>query len=119
MAIQNKDDWWELVDTHWQNLIEIFGMFLPMYKPAPKSLYTEVSETNPQVAKNSWLDVERCKHERDNEKLRQYLFAAWESAPDNHSIHSIASWGVLCDLLSEDWVFQPEEPTPVDNTTER
>lgn len=109
-APTTADEWWELVDNQWEFLLEIFGQFLPMYKEAPESLYTEVSPTNPKVANTAWDDVENCKAKRNHEKLRQYLFACWESAPDNSSIHSIPGWGSLCDLLSESWVFENQNP---------
>lgn len=33
----------------------------------------------------------------------------WHSLPDSASIHSLPRFGLLCDLCSEAWIFQPDE----------
>lgn len=103
------DEWWENVSADWDNLCEIFGRFLPMHEPAPADLHSKISPTNPQVSKTAWQDIEVCRANKNWEKLHQYLYAAWESAPDKGWIHELQGWNTLCDLLSEEWVFHDEE----------
>ena len=40
-------------------------------------------------------------HSSDPNKIGKFLQLAWEKAPDKAWIHSIPSWGILCDLCSD------------------
>ena len=93
-------EWWTNVKTYWADLFEIFWIYLPM---------DEYGDRDGNVLVNSLAEhVTRLKEEQDPE-LARYFSAAWAAAPDNRSIHSIPSWGVLCDLCSESGVLYDDE----------
>ncbi len=83
---RTKEEYWNIVDAHWENLYNIMVRYLP----------------KDQLAK------------ADNFRLNKdpaivHLFNdAWWNAPDNRSIHAIPSWYVLCDLCSESYLLQDE-----------
>lgn len=102
--IKTINDWWENVDTYWSQLQSILWQFLPM---AGMEIITGCGEVKPSTIRMA-QEVDRLKRERDR-LLGYYFEAAWESAPNKPEIHFIPGWGVLCDLCSEQWVFEPEE----------
>lgn len=79
----NKEEYWNIVDQHWENLYNILHMYLPQ-KDLAKADNFRLSK-NPEISN---------------------LFnKAWENAPDIRGIHSIPSWYVLCDLCSGSYVL--------------
>lgn len=105
MNIRTPSDWWALLDTHWPNLLGIArAVGAPLSGFAPElqgdNISTEVL----------LIFIERAKVNRDHEKMSYFLQLCWGAAPDEPGIHSWPSWGVLCDLCSEAWVFDPDEP---------
>lgn len=81
-----KEEYWQLVDQHWQDLYNILAMFLPKEQLA--------------TADNLRL--------QQDPQLSHLFNEAWWNAPDSPSIHSIPSWYVLCNLCSESYVLMEE-----------
>lgn len=104
MSPTTKAEWWSLVNEHWDNLWEIFLMFVPNHDfDWGSDVFVESKE--PDVL----TKIQRAKEARDGHALARHLNAAWATAPDDRSIHSIPSWGVLCDLCSEEYVLYQDE----------
>jgi predicted N-acyltransferase len=80
---KTKEEYWLLVDAHWEDLYNILFSFLDK---------NELSKAdNLRLTKNSDLS---------------FLFQhAWENAPDSKSIHYIPGWNILCNLCSESYVL--------------
>lgn len=96
---KTKDEWWNNVDVAWDDLLDIMYMFLPMngVDDYDRSILPHTLEK----------EIRYCRKNRDS-KLARYFNAAWWIAPDHPSIHQIPSWGVLCDLCSEEYVLYEE-----------
>lgn len=54
------------------------------------------------------VTLEKLRETRDP-KMARMLNLCWLAAPDREYIHSWPSWGVLCDLCSEEWCLDPEQ----------
>ena len=104
MDIYTPEDWWYVVDKYWDNLLGIMERFLPMNEVATDNQY----EDGRLLGYTVRTDVLFSKKTRDWERLKRYLWLAWDRAPDTRGIHDIPGWYDLCDLLSEDWVLAPE-----------
>lgn len=76
---QTMEEWWFLVDHHWENLLSIVQRFFP----------------------NGAQKAEEAKEERNGHILLSCMNEAWWKAPDEPSIHSIPDWGQLCNLCSD------------------
>src|SRR5579859_1564173 len=104
MTIETPSDWWACVDRYWPQLRAILYRFIPMDKNEGydgEILLFPLSK-----------HIEELKEQR-NQDLARYFNAAWGAAPDDPSIHRIPGWGMLCDLCSEEWVFnEPPEVCP-------
>lgn len=83
----NREEYWQIVEEHWDNLKDILDRFLPAE----------------DVAKAEQMRTDK------NRELAHLFNDAWFNAPDNRSIHSIPSWHVLCDLCSESYVLYDED----------
>jgi hypothetical protein len=95
-GINTPDDWWALVDHHWVALVAILLMF---ETPDEKKSLEELAD-KPLAARAT-----AYKRERNGNKLARLFNTAFHNAPDHASIHKIESWGVLCDLCSEEGVL--------------
>lgn len=85
MKIETSADWWYIVETKWDQLLNILKNYL---------------------SPNDIEDAEKAKIKRNWETLHHYFEEAWWHAPDNRSIHYIPGWFDLCDLCSEVGVFE-------------
>ena len=86
----NKEEYWQLVDRHWADLINIVCVY------------------NPDK-------VEEAANYRLNQdpKIDKIFQDTWWSAPDSLSLHYIPSWNILCNLCSEAHVLFDEEGNPL------
>lgn len=100
MVPTTKDEWWQLLEDRWEQISDILHMFLPMWEHHD-IWYTPTVPSMDGVVEN--LRIFR------NPEIARYLNAAWASAPDDSSIHSIPGWGALCNLCSEEWCLYEEE----------
>lgn len=94
MNLTNEEEWWQALNDNWDRLLGILYRFIPM------SQYLDYKQEITMIPMGQ--TIESLKQNRDPQIVR-YLNAAWMSAPDNISIHSIPGWGLLCDLCSEEW----------------
>lgn len=111
MTIHTPEDWWNLVDKYWTQLVDIMCKYLPMDDPThvePGVADSPLLMSSTTMTVTGYQDVIASKESRDHYRLLRYFNGAWRMAPDDRSIHSIPGWGVLCDLCSEDWVFNSE-----------
>lgn len=104
--INTQEDWWEAVDENWDDLLDVFYRYLPMTMAAANNgalaKAMNINALNPMSVEGAAC---RAYEEANYEAMKILLFAAWERAPDSESIHDVKGWDVLCDLLSEEWVF--------------
>ena len=85
---ETPEQWWALLEQHHSNI----EMIIERYNVGKLSAFRNA------VKERNWVVASSA------------MNTAWFNAHDNASIHSIPSWGVLCDLCSETWVF-PRETT--------
>lgn len=86
--IESEKDWWAVLEENKEDLVKIVHQFNP--PEMEEQLHSAILQKN------------------SSEALR-VLHIAWFNAPDEPGIHRIPGWGILCDLLSEGWVFNPDE----------
>ena len=98
--IRTSDDWWGLVDLHWANLFAIIGDHMQMTHAAYE---VPGNASSAPTGRDIATELVRLKECRDM-RLARYFFAAWSMASESYA-WSVGSWGVLCDLLSEEWVL--------------
>ena len=87
MAPTTEKEWIELLEQYRVNLLSIVGEFTP----------------------ERGSEFSRSMDEQDWPTTIHLMNLAWFAAPDVPELHRIPGWGVLCDLCSESWVFEPEE----------
>lgn len=87
----NKEEYWNVVNSHWDNLYSILVRFLSI---------EEIEDAND------------CRKNR-NPEMASLFNEAWANAPDERSIHSIPDWHILCDLCSESYVLYESEENNV------
>ena len=102
--IHNADDWWHIVDLHWEGLIEIASQFMDMLHPAYD---TPGDATSEPTGRDILGEMEYLK-EGHGKRLVRYFQAAWALAPDSYA-YSHPTWGVLCDLCSEEWALHVDD----------
>ena len=107
MIIKNKEDWWNLLDIHWDNIKDIVFHHLDPNAPAYE---IPGNSESPLTGRLLFLELEHLKSKRDP-KIHRYLNVSWCMASDAYA-WSVPSWGPFCDLCSENWVFDEE---PLDN----
>jgi hypothetical protein len=101
MEIKNIETYWQVVDQHWDNLLSIIGHHLDFRHPA----YEEPGQSDsPMTGRNILDEILFLKQSRDR-KLVRYFSGVWCLASDNYA-WSVPRWGILCDLCSEEWVFE-------------
>lgn len=96
MSIKTPEDWWTLFDALYarKSFEEIASN---IYGTAP---HFSVTTKMLGVAKDL----------RNHDIAVEVLNTMWNDAPDKPYIHEWRDWGNLCNLCSECWVFNPEEP---------
>jgi hypothetical protein len=96
----NKEEWWKSLEENWDNILHIFYQFLPMHEHCDyKNNITAIPLSS---------TIQNLKNTRNSE-IARYLNRAWAAAPDHISIHSIPSWGELCDLCSEEYCLYEDK----------
>jgi len=109
MIIKTQSDWWQVVDDYFHWLLAIVAHHMDISSPA----YDKPGDsTSKPTGRNIFEELEHLKTVRDP-KLCRYFAATWGMASDAYA-YSVPGWGALCDLCSEEWVFQqvPTEDEP-------
>ncbi len=99
--ITNKETYWQTVDLHWDNLLKIIGHHLNLADFA----YENPGQSNSPLTGKSVLDEIIYSKQTRNQKLVRYFNGVWCLASESYAKSRVPSWGVLCDLCSEEWVF--------------
>lgn len=90
MDINTEVDWWVCLR---KNLERFDETFFHIYHDSKK-----------------YQELVKAARDNNHDAAHNLLEAAWSDAPDSRSIHGWPGWGDLCDLCSEYWVCDPEEP---------
>jgi len=110
MIIKTPNDWWVLVESHWQNILDIFDKVgAPLERNEnghwwANEIFTEAIRHEKSLIRT----LEDAKESEDHKTLHDLFQKAWIAAPDKKYIHSWPSWDIFCDLCSEIWVFDPD-----------
>jgi len=99
--IASKEDWWNLVDSTWDDLREIVFHHISPWAPAHEAPGDAASPRTGRIVED---ELEHLRATRDK-RLHCYLNVSWCMASDSYA-WSVANWGAFCDLCSESWVFQ-------------
>ena len=121
MRIETPAEWWAAVDEFKDFLVTLVADYHPCGprtgQPLPitalaAELACKVVEDQIKAEPDSGDPVDKFKaalEARDWELARRILSATWFGVPESRGAYGLPGFGVLCDLLSEDWVFDPEE----------
>ena len=107
VPIRNADDWWNLCEKRWTNILDIFAKVgAPMGRSEEDHWWSDKVGT-PSTHHDECLaqTLEDLKTARNHDALLRLFHQAWTAAPDDVLIHSWNGWFDLCDLCSEEWVF--------------
>lgn len=112
MSIVDSASWWGILNYRYNDIVAILHRFLPMGDFAhavPGDSATPVKVDSLGNPINGTRDFNEAVQKKDAPRVLAYLNGAWWHAPDKQWIHTIPSWSALCDLCSENWVFDEEE----------
>jgi len=101
--INNKEDWWKLLNDNWENIKEIIFHNLDPSKPT----FEEPGNSNSNPTGRFLYDELEFLRQNQDPKMHRYLNVSWCMSSDAYA-YSVASWGQFCDLCSESWVFEEE-----------
>jgi len=99
-TINNVGDWWAAVDGAWGDLTDIVAHHMDVFHPAYE---VPGDAKSPPTGRDIGDELTHLKTTRDR-RLARYFAAAWFMANEAYC-WSVPNWGTLCDLLSEEWVF--------------
>jgi hypothetical protein len=104
MKIDSLKAYWNAVDLQWDNLLDILSDQLDM-----DSLAFEKpgNPESPMTGRGVLAELIHLKKTRD-QRICRYFNAAWGLASEAYC-YSKPAWGLLCDLCSEEWVFNEVE----------
>lgn len=98
--IKNKLSWWH----GWTVLRAVLNDYFVRYNYLGRAI-EDIKDFEKSLAD---IPLENRTNE-SGERAAHLIERLWHSLPDSESIHSLPRFGLLCDLCSEAWVFQPEE----------
>jgi hypothetical protein len=108
MLIKTTDDWWLLVESHWQNILNIFAnVDAPLGTDENGHWWSD--EIGGKITRHEKALIEvllEARENGDHQTLHAFFEKVWVAAPDLKYIHSWPSWSIFCDLCSEYWVFE-------------
>lgn len=116
MSIDTKEDWWASCEKHWRNILDIFDRIGADMGRSEEAHWWADRMGEPDTHHEKCLvdTLEDYKLAKQHEPLIRLFNRAFHGAPDNDYIHTWKGWGAFCDLCSEEWVFQPEEPLTIE-----
>lgn len=104
VELNTAQDWWDLVDQHWGNLSAIILDQMDVFHDAYE--VPGDNKSNP-TGRDIGDEIEWLKKNRDTH-LARYFHAAWGLASESYA-WTRPSWGILCDLCSEEFVLYEEQ----------
>ncbi len=117
MRINTPDDWWELLDASWPDILNIFRRLVAL----DTYVWDETTSKDDLPLKHDHTllqELHNLRTARNHKQLHHWLERVWGAAPDKATIHEWNSWSALCDLCSEYQVAYPppmEQHLPEDN----
>ena len=112
MRIQSAEDWWNVCNKNWENILDIFHQVgAPMGRDEEDRWFPDAFG-KPTIEHPKCLvqTMEDFKQVKNGPPLVRLFNQAWFAAPDKPEIHSWPGWNDFCNLCSEEWVFNPEDP---------
>jgi hypothetical protein len=105
--IRNVDDWWKVCDDEWDNLMEIIAHTMDIFSPA-----YDIPGNNKSTptGKDINAELKHLKKTKDHDRLCRYFNAAWNLASEAYAAERVPGWLAMCDLCSEEWVFNENRP---------
>lgn len=103
-TIYDAEQYWQVVDAHWGNLLSIIAHHLDMCHPAYE---VPGNEKEPPTGRMIGAELEHLRKTR-NPLLGEYFAVVWCLASEAYA-WSVPSWAAFCDLCSERWVLEPDE----------
>lgn len=106
-VIRTAEDWWAETNARWQDILEIFGN---CGAPLDDTKWCDGIQEPATEHDETFVEMlTRLKDAKDGQALSRWFNLCWVAAPDRRDIHSWPSWGVFCDLCSENWVFEQDQ----------
>lgn len=102
--IRTRQDWWNAVEEHWDNLLNIIGDQIDLYSLATEQPGKYDSELTGRTILQELAILKNNK----NPKLVRYFAGAWCIASEAYA-WSKPSWGTLCELCSEEYLLYDED----------
>ena len=112
-TIDSASDWWETVERKWDQIVDLSFMWPNKFDPMALVPDYMVGDGITFVMNNREA-MQFCRKRQDR-RLARFLYGIWEAAPDSGGIHSLDGWGDLCDLCSEEWVFDEDESRVIES----
>jgi hypothetical protein len=104
----NATEYWNIVDTHWDDLFHILNVYLPTFS----SKWIDGTQLDKPLGEY----ITELKETR-NGRLVRVLNAAWFAVPDNKSSEGEhTGWNILCDLCSEEYVLHEPKESETDES---
>jgi hypothetical protein len=100
----SKEGWWSELEKNWDDILFIMVERIPLHDRV--KIDKETDEIT--ISNHRMIDEVNMLKRNRNPHLCRYLFATWESLPDQECIHGYRGFGVLCDLLSEEGILYDE-----------
>jgi len=108
---KTKEEWWTLVNEHWDDLKNLIETFHPARKNTPEMTITASrAEALRQVLSAEFTrldDYEKMREEQDV-KLANVLEETYWGIPESIEVWQYPKFGLLCDLCSESYVLREE-----------
>ena len=92
-----KEEYWQVVEKYWDELLNIILMY------APETLFEKKF-----FGEKTSVVATRLMKQKDP-MLLSFFNKTWASAPDDGRIHLIPRWHILCDLCSEGYLIHEEQ----------
>jgi hypothetical protein len=102
-------NWWNTVDTNWEQLSKLIYQFHPCYHVSHE--YTITASMAEKACESIRRDItrqnaceaaEQAKLTRDADTLISILNETWFGMPESTDVRGVSGFFVLCDLCSSD-----------------
>ena len=117
---KTKEEWWFLAKFHKDDLRNLICDFHPIYKRVRRDMRitapnaeTACAMVRQEIVKETIDDPLECFDQFLDQKsdgLVTILNQTWFGIPESLSCWDLKGFGVLCDLCSESYVLEPQEP---------
>lgn len=117
MEIKTKEDWWMVLEKNWENIFDMIMSYHPLsrnYRIDTMEITASSAEVACETvrrqisASHHPMSVEQRikEYKKDkNPEMASLLNETWFGIPESTEARFLPSFGALCDLCSERWVF--------------